>query len=390
MAAPRPGLSAPLLLLRGLPGRLPITSRVSLVLLGVGLLPLLTSQWLALQAFKRTLLLNQLEQTGRIAQARVDELEGFVTQTTLALEELAQTPQVREDIRGLVARKAEAPLTSTALSERYRKLAGELRLESLYLADSRGQLLLASQQATPGAAGPSGVPARLSTTLVAATSGFGRGFAGPLADPASRLYLTYLAVPVVNTPGRPLGVVGAALEASGFSRLLGSEHFGLGDSARVSLVGVLTSQRGQRLIPLGPRGEALNGHAFDFEPLHARLGEAPGVISSQGDQGRFRGGDGVERIGSWRRLRDGDIGLLVSLERREALESATNLRGTLLTLVLLTTAAVAGAGVLLGRSLTRPLRRLHGIVQDFDAAGEQATPPIPVQGNDEIAALATT
>ena len=80
MAAPRPGLSAPLLLLRGLPGRLPITSRVSLVLLGVGLLPLLTSQWLALQAFKRTLLLNQLEQTGRIAQARVDELEGFVTQ----------------------------------------------------------------------------------------------------------------------------------------------------------------------------------------------------------------------------------------------------------------------------------------------------------------------
>ena len=261
MAAPRPGLSAPLLLLRGLPGRLPITSRVSLVLLGVGLLPLLTSQWLALQAFKRTLLLNQLEQTGRIAQARVDELEGFVTQTTLALEELAQTPQVREDIRGLVARKAEAPLTSTALSERYRKLAGELRLESLYLADSRGQLLLASQQATPGAAGPSGVPARLSTTLVAATSGFGRGFAGPLADPASRLYLTYLAVPVVNTPGRPLGGVGAALEASGFSRLLGSEHFGLGHSARVSLVGVLTSQRGQRLIPLGPRGEALNGQA---------------------------------------------------------------------------------------------------------------------------------
>ena len=55
--------------LRRNPTQLSITRRLTLTFLGVGLVPLLTNQWMALEQFKRTLVLNHLQQTGQVAEA---------------------------------------------------------------------------------------------------------------------------------------------------------------------------------------------------------------------------------------------------------------------------------------------------------------------------------
>ena len=67
--------------LQGLLGHLSITPKLTLVLLAVGLTPLLASQFLALQQFKRSLVLNRLEQAEEVGANTLADL-----QSSLALQ----------------------------------------------------------------------------------------------------------------------------------------------------------------------------------------------------------------------------------------------------------------------------------------------------------------
>jgi hypothetical protein len=77
--------------------QLSITRRLTLTFLGVGLVPLLTSQWMALEQFKRTLVLNHLQQTGQIAEAKRDEIESLLAGSRSVLEQVARSPTLRQE-----------------------------------------------------------------------------------------------------------------------------------------------------------------------------------------------------------------------------------------------------------------------------------------------------
>ena len=275
--------------LQGLLGHLSITPKLTLVLLAVGLTPLLASQFLALQQFKRSLVLNRLEQAEEVGANTLADL-----QSSLAL-----------------------------------------------------------QSRPPATGGPA------------------------LGDGAA--------------PNRSAGSL-PTLAAIADSGLLENQKLGLGRSGRAQLMRQERPGSMARLLPLVAKGQGTQDQdqAVRFEPLSISPLEKPNLLQGNKRAGNVIEADGVRRVGVWLPLEPDNTGLLISVERQEVLQSAVNLRDQLIALSLLTTAAVAGAGVLLGRSLTRPLRDLHNAVQGFDAASEDALQTVAVQGNDEIGTLART
>ncbi|MFO0119695.1 MAG: hypothetical protein ACK512_06295, partial [Cyanobium sp.] len=81
----------------------------------MGLVPLLTNQWMALEQFKRTLVLNHLQQTGQIAEAKREELEAFLAGSRRALEPIAQSPSLRQELEGNPEPERAATVLADAL-----------------------------------------------------------------------------------------------------------------------------------------------------------------------------------------------------------------------------------------------------------------------------------
>ena len=377
------------------PGQHSITSRLTLTFLGVGLVPLLTSQWMALEQFKRTLVLNHLEQTGQIAEAKRDDLESFLDGSRRALEKVAQSPTLREELERNQNPEQAASVLANALRSARGPGGSEGPFESLHLVDPEGKVVASildpASRREPAAEGLS--PAlRLQLTTAATQWANPEGGLALLAqDPSTNRLLTDLAVPVRGEAGKTLGLLAGTIDAGSFRRLMNTQLHGLGRSARTELVKLQPDGKTLTLARLGlGRGASKEG-ALRFEPLTADPLRTRNLDqSATAMDGGFRGNNGLERIGSWRRLSQGSIGLLVSMERAEVVESAASLRNRLLGLMLLATSLVGAAGVLLGRSLTRPLRDLHTAVRNFDISNDGQLRPVAVKGNDEIAELANT
>ena len=384
--------------LRRNPTQLSITRRLTLTFLGVGLVPLLTSQWMALEQFKRTLVLNHLEQTGQIAEAKRDELEAFLAGSRRALEPIAQLPSLRQELE----RNPEPERAATVLADALRSGNGPgsagWPFAGLYLFDPQGKVVPASRDPAfrrdPAAEGLSQALRRQALTTATHGARAEPGLALLAQDPETKQLLTYLTVPVRGATGKTLGWLAGSIEDGSVRRLLNTQLLGLGRSARTELVTLQAHGTTLNLAPLSPEAGATTVASTErdlrFEPLDPTTLRSRNPLQTDALDGRFRGGDGQERVGSWRRLSLGTVGLLVSMERREVLESAASLRTRLLGLMLLATGLVGAAGVLLGRSLTRPLLDLHTAVRDFDISNDGQLRPVAVKGHDEIAELANT
>jgi len=384
--------------LRRNPTQLSITRRLTLTFLGVGLVPLLTSQWMALEQFKRTLVLNHLEQTGQIAEAKRDELEAFLAGSRRALEPIAQLPSLRQELE----RNPEPERAATVLADALRSGNGPgsagWPFAGLVLFDPQGKVVPASRDPAfrrdPAAEGLSQALRRQALTTATHGARAEPGLALLAQDPETNQLLTYLTVPVRGATGKTLGWLAGSIEDGSVRRLLNTQLLGLGRSARTELVTLQAHGTTLNLAPLSPEAGATTATSTErdlrFEPLDPTTLRSRNPLQTDALDGRFRGSDGQERVGSWRRLSLGTVGLLVSMERREVLESAASLRTRLLGLMLLATGLVGAAGVLLGRSLTRPLLDLHTAVRDFDISNDGQLRPVAVKGHDEIAELANT
>jgi len=384
--------------LRRNPTQLSITRRLTLTFLGVGLVPLLTSQWMALEQFKRTLVLNHLEQTGQIAEAKRDELEAFLAGSSRALVPIAQSPSLRQELeRNLEPERVAAVLVDALRSGNGPGSAG-WPFAGLYLVDPQGKVVPASRNPAfrrdPAAEGLNQALRRQALTTATHGARAEPGLALLAQDPETNQLLTYLTVPIRGATGKTLGWVAGSIEDGSVRRLLNTQLLGLGRSARTELVTLQAHGTTLSLAPLSPEAGATTAARTErdlrFEPLDPTTLRTRNPVQTDALDGRFRGGDGQERVGSWRRLSQGKVGLLVSMERREVLESAASLRTRLLGLMLLATGLVGAAGVLLGRSLTRPLLDLHTAVRDFDISNDGQLRPVAVKGHDEIAELANT
>ena len=365
--------------LRRNPTQLSITRRLTLTFLGVGLVPLLTNQWMALEQFKRTLVLNHLQQTGLIAEAKREELEAFLAGSRRALEPIAQSASLRQELEGNPEPERAAAVLADALRSGNGPRSAGWPFAGLVLVDPTGKVVPASRdphvRREPAAAALGQALRRQATTTP--THG-----------------ATYLTVPVRGANGKPLGWLAGSIDNGIIRRLLNTHLLGLGRGARTELVMLQAHGNTLSLGPLSPEAGATTAASMErnlrFEPLDPDALRTRKPVQTDALDGRFRGADGQERIGSWRRLSLGKVGLLVSMERRKVLESATSLRTRLLTLMLLATGLVGAAGVLLGRSLTRPLLDLHTAVRDFDISNDGQLRPVAVKGHDEIAELANT
>ncbi len=384
--------------LRRNPSQLSITRRLTLTFLGVGLVPLLTSQWMALEQFKRTLVLNHLQQTGQIAEAKRDELESLLAGSRRVLEQVAQSPILHQELE----RNQNPERASSVLANALRSARGpggvEWPFESLHLVDPQGRVVASSldpaARRDPAAAGRSRALRLQLTTSASKWASPEEGLALLAQDPTTNRLLTDLAVPVRGAAGKSLGLVAGTVDDGSFRRLMNTRLLGLGRSARTELVTLQANGKMLSLAPLSPGAGATTAASTQrdlrFEPLAPDALRTGKLLQADALDGRFRGSDGLERVGSWRRLSQGKVGLLVSMERREVLESAASLRARLLGLMLLATGLVGAAGVLLGRSLTRPLLDLHTAVRDFDISNDGQIRPVAVKGHDEIAELANT
>jgi PAS domain S-box-containing protein len=384
--------------LRRNPTQLSITRRLTLTFLGVGLVPLLTSQWMALEQFKRTLVLDHLEQTGQIAEAKRDELEAFLAGSRRALEPVAQLPSLRQELERNPEPERAAAVLADALRSGNGPGSAGWPFAGLVLVDPQGKVVPASRDPAfrrdPAAEGLSQALRRQALTSATHGARAEPGLALLAQDPETNQILTYLTVPVRGATGKTLGWLAGSIEDGSVRRLLNTQLLGLGRSARTELVMLQAHGTTLNLAPLSPEAGATTAASTEqdlrFEPLDPTTLRTRNPLQTNALDGRFRGGDGQERVGSWRRLSLGKVGLLVSMERREVLESAASLRTRLLGLMLLATGLVGAAGVLLGRSLTRPLLDLHTAVRDFDISNDGQLRPVAVKGHDEIAELANT
>jgi len=379
------------------PSQFSITRRLTLTFLGVGLVPLLTSQWMALEQFKRTLMLNHLHHTGQIAEAKRDEIESLLAGSRSALEQVAQSPTLRQELERNQNPEQAALVLADALRSARGPGGAEWPFESLHLVDPQGRVLASSldldARKDPTAAGRSRTRRQQRTTAATNWASPGEGLALLAQDPSTNRLLTDLAVPVRGAAGKSLGLVAGSIDDGSFQRLMNTRLLGLGRSVRTELVTLQVNGKTLSLAPLSAEAEATSAVSTErdlrFEPLD-RGARRTGKLQDDALDGRFRASDGLEQLGSWRRLSQGKVGLLVSMERREVLESADSLRTRLLALMLLATGLVGAAGVLLGRSLTRPLVDLHTAVRDFDINNDGQLRPVAVKGHDEIAELANT
>lgn len=384
--------------LRRNPTRLSITRRLTLTFLGVGLVPLLTNQWMALEQFKRTLVLNHLQQTGQIAEAKREELEAFLAGSHRALASIAQSPSLRQELeRNPEPARAAAVLADALRSGNGLGSAG-WPLAGLYLVDPKGKVVPASRdplsRREPAAEGLSQALRRQAATTATHAARAEPELALLAQDPETNQLRVYLSVPVRGATGKPLGQLAGTIEDGSIRRLLNTQPLGLGRGSRTELVTLQAHGTTLSLAPLSPVAGATTAASMErdlrFEPLDSNALRPRNPVQTDALDGRFRGGEGQERVGSWRRLSPGKVGLLVSLERQKVLESAATLRTRLLGLMLLATGLVGAAGVLLGRSLTRPLLDLHTAVRDFDSSNDGQLRPVAVKGHDEIAELANT
>ena len=378
--------------------QLSITRRLTLTFLGVGLVPLLTSQWMALEQFKRTLVLNHLEQTGQIAEAKRDELEAFLAGSRRALEPIAQSPSLRQELERNPEPERAAAVLADALRSGNGPGSAGWPFAGLVLVDPKGRVVPASRDPAfrrdPAAEALNQALRRQAPTMATHGARPEGGLALLAQDPETNQLLTYLTVPIRGATGKTLGWLAGSIQDGSVRRLLNTHLLGLGRSARTELVTLQVHGTTLSLAPLSPEAGATTAASAEqdlrFEPLDPTTLRTRNPLQTDALDGRFRGGDGQERVGSWRRLSQGTVGLLVSLERQKVLESAASLRTRLLGLMLLATGLVGAAGVLLGRSLTRPLLDLHTAVRDFDISNDGQLRPVAVKGHDEIAELAKT
>jgi len=357
--------------LREVLGHLPITARLTLVLLAVGLAPLLASQFLTLQQFKASLLANRIQQAEEIGDQTLEDLEALISRQGRDLASLAALPSIRT---------ALGPLPQERLAEARAELeaaGGRRQFSNVTLLNQQGQVLLQTGVAS----------APIPATIAAEAAAGGGRQAVLLADPQRGRAV--LALPL-RGPGGEAGLLAADLNSTELEPILESQQLALGRSGRAQLVVLQQQGRDRVMVPLAGAPNGSPSKPLAFEPLNPGFLGRPLLSRPSDAAGNVTDSDGLRRVGAWIPAQRGGIGLLVSMDRREVLAASADLGNKLLALSLITTGLVTGAGLLLGRSLTRPLRELHDAVQGFDAMGEENLRPLAVSGNDEIATLART
>lgn len=358
-------------------GALSLSSRLTVLLLGVGLTPMVFSQVVALNAYRERILSHHLDATEQMASGKVEQLQAMLTTKGLELDELA----------------LELQRQPALLQGDWALQASRLGFDELLLIDrGSGQVLgAATDSALIGQSLADPLLRDCGLNKVVAEMGpWNHLSVLPLKhDPCTKTTATWMAVPLKTRANQKLLLVGR-LEAASFREVISRRYERLNHSAEAHLV--IEQRRGHQwqFVPV-PMGQA----TVASEPLNYQPTLSGGLTFSDrqmgnGGAGYLRTGSGSLKLGAWRQIPQSDVAVLITIPEEEPRLDSQSLTQQLLLLLAATAILVTVAGVELGRRLAGPIQKLHKAIQGFDPADEASLTPVLVSGNDEIASLAST
>ncbi|MEB3263731.1 MAG: ATP-binding protein, partial [Synechococcus sp.] len=360
-------------------GDLPLSSRLTLLLLAVGLTPLVFSLLVALRAFQQKISSNHFDAAERIADGKVQEVQALLTGRAVELDELAQAS------RGSTA----------ALERAWGEQARRLGFQDLLLVDSQQRRVVASAL-HPEMVGRSldHDPLRRSGLAEAVQNirPWNEVSVVPLRpDPTLGSVSAWLAVPFTgSSPDRRFVLVGR-LGVPAFREMFDSRIERLEHQARVQLVLEQRQGGSLRWQPLSLVEKVSPGPALVPIPSAGlRLSPERRSSSGEGGTGYLRSSRGQVLLAAWRQIPASDVVVLTTIPERELVQDSQALTVQLLALLAGTALVVSAAGVVLGRRLAAPIQRLHQAILGFDPDDESSLHLVEVRGRSEIATLART
>lgn len=358
-------------------GSLSLSSRLTLLLLAVGLTPMVFSQVVAINAYSDRILSHHLDATEQMASGKVEQVQALLTTKSLDLDALAQALQQR-------------PAT---LERDWAQQASQLGFDDLVLVD------LSQRRVIVAAPNPSLIGTSLDgpmlrgcglNKVVAEMGPWNQlSVVPPSIDPCTEGMATWMAVPV-RGQGRQNLLLAGRLGGSSFRKVVESRFERLNHNAEAHLV-IEQRQGDQRQFVAVPTGEAAASRpAVNFHPISRGGLDVADRQQGHGGAGYLRAANGALKLGAWRQIPQSDVGVLVIIPEAEPRLDSQALNRQLLLLLAATAVLVTVAGVVLGRRLAGPIQKLHQAIQGFDPADETSLTPVVVSGHDEIAALAST
>ncbi|MEB3319603.1 MAG: response regulator [Cyanobium sp.] len=377
---PRPRSVHPALPFR-LPGwrwnRLPLTSRLTALLLAVGLTPLFVAQMLALSAYQRRIVTGYLDDAEQLADNKVRQIQAELTSKGIELDELARAADGQPE----------------RLRRDWAQRAARLGFRDLLLVDASGPRVVASV-AESDLAGQRVDQGRLRDSgLFRAVDGV-RLWSQVSVVPLDRIgssgeVVAWMAVPL--RPGDRRGLLLAGrLDASAFRDVVASRFERHGHGARVALVTEERQGSSLRFLPV-----PLAVGASPQPPLILQGSGRYGLAMEQrrrgdGGAGSLRASDGSTQLAAWRRIPYSRVSVLVTIPEADVNRDGRALTLQLLGLLGVTAVLVTVAGVVLGRRLAGPIQALLEAITGFDPDEEASLRPLAVQGSGEIATLVGT
>ncbi len=356
---------------------LSLSSRLTVLLLGVGLTPMVFSQVVALNAYRERILSHHLDATEQMASGKVEQLQAMLTTKGLELDELAMELQKQPAL----------------LQGDWSLQASRLGFAELLLIDRRrGRVIGAA--VNPALVGESLTGPLLRhcslSKVVAEMGPWNHLSVLPLnRDPCTEDNATWMAVPLKDRNNRKLLLAGR-LDADAFREVISRRYERLNHRAEAHLV--IEQRRGDAWQFVSVlRGQAAAAtEALNYQPtLSGGLTFSERQLGN-GGAGYLRTGSGTLKLGAWRQIPQSDVAVLVTIPEEEPRLDSQALTQQLLLLLAATAILVTVAGVELGRRLAGPIQKLHQAIQEFDPADEASLTPVVVSGNDEIASLAST
>ncbi len=358
-------------------GALTLSSRLTVLLLGVGLTPMVFSQVVALNAYRERILSHHLDATEQMANGKVEQLQAMLTSKGLKLDELAM----------------ELHRQPATFQRNLAQQSARLGFDELLLIDRRsGQVIGAAVDLALIGESPADRLLRDCgfNKVVEAMGTWSHLTVLPFKhDPCTEGTATWMAVPLKDRTNQNLLLVGR-LEAASFSEVINRRYERLSHGAEAHLVIEQRRGNGWQFLSV-PMGQATE----DSESLNYRPTLSGGLTFSErqlgnGGAGYLRTGSGTLKLGAWRQIPQSDVAVLVTIPEEEPRLDSQLLTQQLLMVLAATAILVTMAGVGLGRRLAGPIQKLHQAIQGFDPADEASLTPVVVSGHDEIASLAST
>jgi diguanylate cyclase (GGDEF)-like protein/PAS domain S-box-containing protein len=369
----------------------PIALRLLLSYLLVAVLPLAGLAAFYLASFEASLRETVLENVATIADKKAEQIDSYMDERLADARLLSQRAVVGDGIRTVGQAFRQGGTLSPAYRDAARRLRAELgtsyaseKFYDLLLIDTAGNVVFSTRQEADLGSNLEHGPYRGSQlassfaltmqTLQAHLSHFA------LYAPSGNRPAAFLTAPVLED-GVVIGVLALQLDVDRLEPVT-ADRTGLGHTGET----VLAQRDGDEAFYTAPLRHVEHAAYRYRVMLSAAASPMQKALAGGHGQGLTIDYAGVESVAAWRYLPALGWGMVVKIDRDEALAQATRLRHITYFALALFLLVSGGAAYFLGRGVSRPLARLTDAA-DRIAAGDLAQ-RVPLDGDDETGRLA--